>query len=378
MIRPSCVLIAAGVAALLPALRAEERFAIRAAAYVDASGELRQGALIVIENGSIASVNADVASIGEVPIDTFEGAVVSPGLIDVHAGLGADGQLSERQSAIQPDAVARDAFDRFRRQFRSALRAGVTSVGLSPDDANLVGGRIAICKTSGSDGTAYILSGDGPMKLSLAPDVLQRDRKPTSRGGAVAMLRGAIVAARDSKDGSAMAALASGRLSAFVTVPSGADVLSMLRMAGDYGLKLTLVHQYDARAVGDAIASAKAGVIVGPLGLGDSRRSVGAAGILEKHGVTVAIAGGLPGASADSLRIGAALAARGGLSLAAARRAITSAPAEFLGVSDRIGSIAEGRDADLVIFSGDPLDLRSRVLAVYIDGRRVYTADSRE
>ena len=374
MTQRCCILMAVSTVAAT----AEERFAIRAAAYVDASGELRQGALIVIENGSIASVNADAASIGDIPIETFEGAVVSPGLIDVHAGLGADGQLSERQSAIQPDAAARDAFDRFHRQFRTALRAGVTSVGLSPDDANLVGGRLAICKTSGSDGAPYILSGDGPMKLSLARDVLQRDRKPTSRGGAVAMLRGALDAAHDLKDGSSMAALASGKLSAFVSAPSGADVLAMLRMARDYGLKLTLVHQHDARAVGGAIATANAGVIVGPFGLTDSRRDVGAAGILEKRGVSVAIAGGLPGASADSLRLGAALAARGGLSLAAARRAITSAPAEFLGASDRIGSIAEGRDADVVIFSGDPLDLRSRVLAVYVDGRRVFWADSRK
>ncbi|MCH7870532.1 MAG: amidohydrolase family protein [Planctomycetes bacterium] len=378
MIQRCRILTAVSTVALLAvAVAAEERFAIRAAAHVDASGELRQGALIVIENGLIASVNADVASIGDIRVDTFEGAVVSPGLIDVHAGLGADGQLSERQSAIQPDVVAGDAFDRFHRQFRMALRAGVTSVGLSPDDANLVGGRIAICKTSGSGGAPYVL-GDGPMKLSLAADVLRRDRKPTSRGGAIAMLRGAIGAARESKDGSPMAALASGGLSAFVTAPSGADVLSILRMASDYGLKLTLIHQYDAHAIGDAIAAAKVGVIVGPYGFRDSRRSVGAAGILEKRGITIAIAGGLPGASADSLRLGAAMAARGGLSLAAARRAITSAPAEFLGVSDRIGSIAEGRDADLVIFSGDPLDLRSRVLAVYVDGRRVYTADSRE
>lgn len=361
--RPVRILTAA---LLSTAAAADDRWAIRAAAYVDSSGELRKGALIIIDGGSISSVAVDGESAGDLRIVTYEGAVVSPGLIDVHAALGADGQLSERQSAVQPQANARDAFDRYHREFGRAARAGVTCLGLSPDDSNLVGGRIAICKTSGADGGPYVLSDSGPMKLSLSPAVFRRDREPTSRGGAVAMLRKSIEPAW-------------GARTVFVATPSGADVLTMLRMARDYELKLVLMHQVDVRGVGVEIATAKAGVIVGPLGWSTSPRVATAAGLLEKKDVAVAIAGGLPAAAADSLRLGAALAARNGLSLAAARRAITSVPAEFLGVADRVGAIEKGRDADLVIFSGDPLDLRSRVLAVYIDGRLVHSVvDSRE
>ena len=361
--RPLSVLMAA---LLSTAATADDRWALRAAAYVDASGELRQGALIVIDGGSISSVNAEAIPGRAMRVVAYEGAVVSPGLIDVHAALGADGQLSERQSAVQPRANARDAFDRYHREFGRAARAGVTCLGLSPDDSNLVGGRIAICKTSGVDGRPYVLGEAGPMKLSLSPAVFRRDREPTSRGGAVAMLRKSIDRAW-------------GERTVFVATPSGADVLTMLRMARDHELKLVLMHEIDVRGVGAEIAEAKAGVIVGPLGWSSSPRVATAAGLLEKKDVAVAIAGGLPGAASDSLRLGAALAARSGLSLAAARRAITSVPAEFLGVADRVGAIEKGRDADLVIFSGDPLDLRSRVLAVYIDGRRIYSVvDSRE
>ena len=77
-------------------------------------------------------------------------------------------------------------------------------------------------------------------------------------------------------------------------------------------------------------------------------------------------------------RAAAAVAVRNGMTPAAARRAITSAPAAALGISDRVGSIERGRLADLVVFSGDPLDLRSRVLAVYVRGRRVFVAEPRE
>jgi imidazolonepropionase-like amidohydrolase len=93
--------------------------------------------------------------------------------------------------------------------------------------------------------------------------------------------------------------------------------------------------------------------------------------VFEKHGVKTAIAGGLPTAPADSLRIGAAVAARNGLSLPAARKAITNIPAELLGIEEQTGKIEKGLRADLVVFSGDPLDLQSRVLAVYVSGVRV-------
>ena len=115
-----------------------------------------------------------------------------------------------------------------------------------------------------------------------------------------------------------------------------------------------------------------AGAIVNPLDLTAARRDALAAGLFEKHGVKVAIAGGLPHAPADSLRIGAAVAARAGLTPEAARRSISIVPAELLGVDEQVGSIALGHQADLVVFSGDPLDLRSRVLAVYVGGQRVY------
>lgn len=371
IVRRGLTIACAAVASSVVSVGQVRATAVRGGGYVAADGKIQSGGVIIIRDGRIAEVASDAPD--DVRVDAYDGAVVSPGLIDVAAALGAYGQLREVQHALQPKAAARDAFDRYSRQLRAALEAGVTGFGLSPDDENLVGGKIAVCRTSGARGSPGILTDSGPLKLSLSPVAFKSDREPTSRGGAIAMFRSALERARGA-DAGALHALVSGQVRAVFTTPSGADVLAALELAKTFGFEVTLIHNADARHVAEAVARAGASVIVGPYGLFTSPRGATAAGIFEKAGAPVAIAGGLPTRSADSLRIGAAVAVRNGMSPAAARRAITSAPARMLGVADHIGSLQEGRQADLVVFSGDPLDLRSRVLAVYIEGRRVYAA----
>ncbi|HUU95227.1 MAG TPA: amidohydrolase family protein [Phycisphaerae bacterium] len=373
----SKVLVSLLAAALLPAVTVAQTSAgrvVHAAAYVGADGKIHTGGVVVVENGVITQVGGDVPS--DTRVDAYPGGVVCPGLIDCAASLGAYGNLSERQNAIQPHVNARDAFDRFSRQLRAALAAGVTTFALAPDDQNLVGGRIAVCQTAGPDGKPRILTEAGPLKLSIAPESFKQDREPTSRAGAIGLLRETIEAARrDASEDNPLAAFAAGRLTGVFTTPSGADVLAALRLKADYGLRLVLVHTRDARLVAEQTAGQVTGVIVGPLDLAAGRREALAAGVFERHAVPVALAGGLPARPADSLRIAAAVAARAGLTPEAARRAITTVPADLLGMGDRIGKIQKGHQADLVVFSGDPLDLRSRVLAVYVAGQRVYVPD---
>jgi imidazolonepropionase-like amidohydrolase len=343
---------------------------IQAGAYVDAAGEIKTGAVVVVTDGLITHVGGDVPS--GVSIDAYPGAVLCPGLIDCDAALGVSDGLSERQQAIQPQVNARDAFNRFSGQLQAALAAGVTTFALVPDDQNLVGGRIAVCQTNGADDRPCILTDAGPLKLSLDPASFKEDREPTSRGGAIGLLRDTIVMARTAAEDDPLTAFATGKLTGFFAVPSGADVLAALALAEEFGLRVVPIHTRDARLVAMQLAGVVPGVVVGPLELTTGRREALAPAMFERRGVPVALAGGLPEHSADSLRIAAAVAARAGLSQEAARRAITSVPAELLGVSDHVGAIKEGRRADLVVFSGDPLDLRSRVLAVYVGGQRKY------
>lgn len=300
--------------------------------------------------------------------------------VHCHSALGAFGGLSERQQPVQPRVNARDAFDRCARQLRQALAAGVTTFALAPDDRDLIGGQIAICQTAGPDGQPRLLTDAGPLKLSLSAQTFRPDRDPTSRSAALGLLRDTLgegeAPAEPARGDDPLAAFAAGRLTGFVTAPGGADVLACLQLAQDYGLRLVPIHTVDARRVAETVAGSVAGIVIGPFDLTTGQRAAVAAGLFARHGTPVAIAGGLPAWPADGLRMAAAVAARNGLAPPAARRAITAVPAELLGIGDRVGELSAGHQADDVVFSGDPLDLRSRVLAVYVAGRRAYWAQA--
>lgn len=348
------------------ALGQERPIALRAEKWVGPDGGLHDDGLVVIQDGRIQQVG------GEAPADArvlaFEG-VLSPGLVDAYGSLGARGELAELASAVEPDAQARDALDRYRNNVDKALAAGVTTFTVTPNDENLVGGQVAICAPGVADGWPEVLDAEGVLKLSLSSEAYKGDREPTSRAGAVALLRRTLAQAAKPDARGPLAELMAGQRRAVLSAPTAPDVIAGLRMIDEHELPAALVHQHDAQAVAPLLAAAKVAVVVGPYDLYSSRRDARAAGVFEDAGVEVVLAGGLPQAPADSLRLGAAIAVREGLSPEAARRAITSAAAEMLGTGQELGSLAPGRRADVVVFSGDPLDLRSRVVAVFVGGQ---------
>lgn len=344
--------------------------AIKTDRFVNEKGELVEGGL-VLAGGKIKQVAGPLPA--DAVLHEYVGAVACPGLIDALGALGAADNLTQDVTSTEPNASALDAFDRYSGQIRAALEAGVTAFALAPRDDNVIAGQIAICRTSGPGGEPAILIPVGPLMTSLAPRVLRYDREPTARAGAIELLRQRFAGAKTG-DPSPIGAVLGGKKSVFVSTPAAADVAAALQLFGSLKVKPILLHTDDARDIATDVNDAAAGVIVGPLDLYASQRAALAAGLFDKAGAPVAIAGGLPGAPANSLRVGAAIAARNGLSAAAARRAITIVPANLLGVGDRLGALKPGCLADVVVFSGDPLDLRARVLAVYVDGQRVYVA----
>lgn len=344
--------------------------AIGAGRYVRPDGKIEALPGLTIRDGRIASIAAPDAHVAR---HAYADAVVCPGLIDCLGALGVKAGLTEVNAAVQPELDAADALNAFSGEFAAALRAGVTTVALAPDDRNLVGGRVAVVHVAAGLGRSGVHQRGGAMKLSLSPAAFLVDREPTSRSGAVRMLRDALAAVRDDAS-AAWRGVLDGERMALAAAPAGADVLAIADLARTYKLRAAVIHSDEADRVATAAGDAIAAAIVGPFDLSTSPRRAAAAREFERATIPVAIGGGLPAAPADSLRIGAAVAARGGLSLPAARRAISAVPAEILGVADLVGSIREGLQADLVVFSGDPVDLRSRVLAVYADGQLVYRA----
>ncbi|MCG3127150.1 MAG: hypothetical protein CHACPFDD_02008 [Phycisphaerae bacterium] len=379
--------VAVGAALLLisgSAAFADGRVLIRAGGWIDPQGALHRGAvLVVVEGQRVTAVVQDAVEIERAVqarqaadrLDEYGSAVVCPGLIDVRSALGAVGQLRERAAALEPAARAVDALDAASRHFGEAAAAGVTSIALVPEESDVIGGAIGVCRMAGAGGA--VLSANGPLRLTIAASTFIPAREPTSRSGAAEMLRAALRAA--SISGGPLADVAAGRQSAFFWAPSSADVLTALTLAQEFGgLRLVIEHTLDARDVAGELAAAKVPAIVGPFDFDSPRRATTSAAVLHAAGVPVAIAGGTPFESSASLRVGAALAARDGLPADVARRAITLTPAELLGVEKRVGSIAAGKDADLAVFDDDPLRLSAKCRAVYVAGEVVFREFARE
>ncbi len=347
--------------------------AIVAGRYVAPDGSLQDGTALVLASGKIKSVRAEAKLNVKGEVVRHPSGVLCPGLLDVRSVIGAYGRNQETMSAIDPGASAIDVVDRSHRDFRSAVRAGITTVMIAPAPTNLVSGAAVVVKTASPDGSATILRSDGPLAFALGGGVLHPSRMPTSRLGAVGMLRDLLGRAQQGNAHQRLVDFVGGKLDAVVYCEDAADLDAALRtfQRGTY----SIVHTGDVHEQAIHLEARRRPIVIGPYGFHTPPRTLATAGAFSAAGVPVAFAGDMPRHSGDALRLTAALAVRYGMDPAAARLAMTAVPAKVAGVDDRVGSIRPGLDADLVIFSDDPLRPDAYVVEVYIDGVRVYGAD---
>jgi len=356
-----CTCIATAASAQTPS-------AIVAGRYVAPDGTLKPSAAIAIADGKISAIRA--ADEAGNAAARYPDAVVSPGLIDLRSSIGSYGETSASKRSIDPDVDAIDAIDWHHRDFEMALAAGVTTAMIAPAPVNLVAGAATVIKTDSSKRT--VLRGEGPLVLALGPSVWRYDRAPTSRSDSLVMLRDAFDAARRAEGSQRLIAMVKGGLDSIVSCDEAMDVSEAMRLFEDVAGPNAIIYTGDQHDVANELAGRGTATVVGPYTFESRPRVLSLAGALAKHGVPVALAGEIPERGRDSLRVTAALAVRYGMEPAAARNAITAVAAKVAGVAQRVGTIEPGKDADFVVFSGDPLRLESRVLAVYINGMRVY------
>jgi imidazolonepropionase-like amidohydrolase len=305
--------------------------------------------------------------------DAYPGAVISPGLIDLRSAAGALGQTAEHLHPVDPALSASEAIDAASPFFRDALEAGITAVMVTPAENNIVGGAAATVRTWSPAGGASTLRTDGPMTFNLGTSVLDVNQGPTSRSGALAMLRDALaVAKKDTSPDNRLARVLKKETDALVACEGAEDVDAAARTFGEYALTPNLVLDTSALEAVDDLAGSSLTVVLGPLTFSSSLKELSAPARLQKANLDVAFAGRTPLVAPVGLRVTAALAVRYGLDPARARRAMTSASAKVAGVADRVGSLEPGKDADIAIFSADPLRLDARVLEVYVQGTRAY------
>ena len=375
------------------------------------NGVIKRGT-ILIDNGKIVDVGADLKVPDNAEIIDASGKVVMPGLIDAHCHIGIyeesvgwygqDG--NERTDPITPNMRAIDAIKANADEMglHKALETGITSVQVLPGSANVIGGTGVVIKTAPKVIVDdMVLKNPSGMKCAFGENPrrvygVEAKKMPATRMGVAALFRMWLQKTRDymrkkelaKKDLSKMPDVDM-KLEALELVLRGAipfrahahradDIATAIRIAEEFNVKLSWEHATEGHRIAHYIASKGVPAVWGPSLLARSKwemreLSFDTPRILYEAGVKLAIQTDAVGQTISFLPICAAMAAKHGLPYDAALRAITINSAEILGVADRVGSIEKGKDADIRIIDGDPLNIMTNVEVVIIDGNVVYT-----
>ena len=376
---------------------------------VPVEGEPIDGGVVLVDGGRITAVGGpDLAVPDGATVVRADGRWVLPGFIDAHTHLGvheegegwAGSDVNERTDPNTAHMRAVDAANPAEIGFRDAIGGGVLAVNVNPGSANPIGGQTVALKCWGRTVDAMLLRQPSGLKSALGenPKRVYGDQKktPETRLGTAAVIRDAFTRAgnyaakwaqpdpdkppeRDLKM-EALAQVLRREVPWRQHCHRADDIATAMRIADEFGYRLVLDHGTEAHLLADLIAAKRIPVVIGPLFTSRSKvelrnRSLANPGRLDAAGVTIAITTDHPVVPIHFLIHQVTLAVKEGLDPAAALRAVTINPARILGVDDRLGSLAPGKDADLCVWSGDPLDVMSRVERAYVDGREVYRYD---
>ncbi len=383
----------------LPLTHAAAQLAVQAEMLYTMAGAPLKNGVVLIKEGKIEAVGANLT----IPngYRTLKAKVVTPGLIDAHSVVGLAGILNynhdqdqlELSEAIQPELRAEDAYNAEERLVKWIRDHGVTTVHTGHGPGALASGQTMIVKTDANTVTEAIVQTPAMVAFTLGTSVSQNYKKPGTRAKGAAMLREEFLKAQDyakrmqAKDPSKRPArdlrmeilneVLTGKLPALFTVHRATDILTALRLQKEFGFKLVLDGAAEAYLVIDDIKKAGVPVIVHPpmmrtVGDGENA-SLETAAKLRQAGIKVALQSGYESYVPKTrvVLFEAAIAAANGLSFEEALRTITIDAAEILGIAKRVGSLEKGKDADLVLFDGDPFEYTSHVCTVIINGKIV-------
>jgi imidazolonepropionase-like amidohydrolase len=391
--------------------------AITGGLVVPVEGAPIESGTVLITDGKIAAVaGPDFVVPASAAVVDATGKWVLPGLVDAHTHLGAreEGEgwaghdTNELTGPIQAHVRVLDAINPADEGFRDAVAGGVLAAGITPGSGNPIGGQTVAVRCWGLTVDDMVLRSPAGMKSALGenPKRVAGERRvnPSSRLGTAAAIRSALVDAAAyvakiedqelsdlSSERSGAALVRDLKLEALARVlrreipwrqhcHRADDIATALRLAAEFGYDLVLDHCTEGYLLVEKIAAAGVPVVTGPLITARSKvelrnRTLANPGVLAAAGITVAIATDHPVVPVHLLILQAALAVKEGMDRDAALRAVTINPARIMRVADRIGSLVPGKDADLVIWSGDPFDVMSRAEVAYLGGREVYRYD---
>lgn len=379
----------------------QAQFAIQAETVYPVSGMPIREATILVKDGKIEKLGKSSEIRIPAGYQLLKAKAVTPGLIDARTVVGLSGALNvpadqdqlEKSSPIQPELRAIDAYNPDETLVQSLRQYGVTTIHTGHGIGALVSGQTMVIKTQPGTVEENVLQPLSMLAMTIGPSVSGNFSSPGTRAKQMAQLRSELFKAQDyrqkklDKDSTkrpasdlkmeALSKLLSGEIKGLITANSSIDIMNAIRLQKEFGFKLVLDGAAEAYRLIPQIKTAQAEIILHPT----MARNEGDKGNLTRESASILMQAGFP-VSIESGYEGyvpktrvvlfeAAQAITYGLSVENALRSITLNPAQLLGIFDRVGSIDAGKDADLVLYDGEPFEYLTHVCTVIINGKIV-------
>ena len=371
-----------------------------------AGADIENGCALIGSDGKIVAVGKDLTVPAGAEVIDAGGRLVTPGCVDAHCHIGLDNEAcgwegrdyNEIVDPITPQMRAIDSINPMDEAFGNALKGGVTAACTAPGSANVVGGTFVAIKLAGKRVDKMIIKNPIAMKCAFGENPKRcygqgSKKAPMTRMGTAALLRELLFKAKrymEDKDNGknpgfdmkleAMIPVLKGEIPLKAHAHRADDILTSIRIAKEFGLKITLDHCTDGSLIADELAEEGLWAFVGPT-LGNkskielANKSFKTPAELHAAGVPISIITDAPVIPLQYLPMCAGLAVNAGLDKEEAWKAITINPATATGIGDRVGSLEAGKDGDVVIWTADPLtSVGGEAYITVVDGKVVYQA----
>ena len=372
------------------------------------AGTTYEKGCVLVEDGKIKEIGESIVEAENMEIIDAKGGWVMPGIIEAHCHIGImeedkgfeGNDTNEMTDPVTPQLRAIDAINPMDTAFNDAVEGGVTSVMTGPGSANVVGGQFVFMKTKGKSIDDMIVKEPAAMKIAFGENPKRvysgKGKMPATRMATAALLRETLTKAAQYKEKKEKA-LAKGEdftedfkqeallpvLNKEIPLKAHAhrsdDILTAIRIGKEFNLHMTLDHCSEGHFIPEYVAASSYPAIIGPTLTRRSKievqnKTFKTPGIVHKAGTLVALTTDHPVIPVQYLSKCAGLAAKEGLGIEEGLKAITINAATICGVADRVGSLEVGKDADIAIFSGNPMEIFTDTLYTIIDGQIVYKA----
>lgn len=393
-----CLALLTGLLFSPPEAPAQQQAQVfQGARIIPIAGEVIPNGTLVVHEGEIVAVGAQgsVRVPSGAQVHDVSGKVIMPGLVDTHSHIG-EGDGGDGSASLHPDVRILDAIDPNSDSFYKALAGGITSVNVMPGSGHLMSGRTVYLKLRESDTIEGMLFVDDPMtqvagglKMANGTNPLGGNG-PGTRAKSAAMVRELFIQAQEYKRKKEQAESPEDMptrdlgMETLVEVLNGErivhnhthrhdDILTAIRLSEEFGYRLVLQHVSEAWKVADEIA--EAGVPASIITLDSPGGKMEAVDISYDNGAALEEAGVLTAYHTDDgitdsrlfLR-SAAFGVRAGMSREKALEAMTIAGAKMMDIAGRTGTLEEGKDADFIVLSGDPLSVYTHVEQTWVEG----------